>query len=130
MTPEVKAKRHFINRHGPIGFLGGIPTVKDPLTIHHIKAKRNGGTLKIYNLAPLTRSNHDRFNRLEKKLPWVAAHLNEVFLTIDELTDLKTFIEIVQSNKEIIDEYYPQVAYTGNENKGKKKTYKNRSRRR
>lgn len=71
----------------------------DPLTFHHIKPKREGGTTIITNGAPLTISSHTKFHVIERKNYIIAKQLTRLFRSLHEL------------EKSADEEYYDQVRY-------------------
>lgn len=102
MASVKEIKKQLMRTYGKRDFTGRMPTNDDILTVHHIRAKRNGGCLTIYNSALLCRSTHDKFNLIEAKFPLIAETLNEDFQLYKQKGDRR----IMMDNAYYIDKYY------------------------
>jgi hypothetical protein len=71
-----QVKNLLIYNFGASCWLGGKITKKNPLTNHHILAKRDGGETTLDNGALLSQEMHDRFNILEQRYPELAEEIN------------------------------------------------------
>lgn len=89
MASNKKATIKLISVFGHICFLNGVILVKNPITYHHIVAKRNKGKATFENGALLCYLEHQMFNAIENDNKRHAKELNEGFreykLTMDNI---------------------------------------------
>jgi hypothetical protein len=121
MASNKKATIKLISVFGHICFLNGVIFVKNPITYHHIVAKRNKGKATFENGALLCYLEHQMFNAIERDNQRHAEDLNDGFR---EYKKTKNGLIIVQMRK-FVDERINALGYEV-ENKGKLLTLRRR----
>lgn len=88
---------------GGFCYLGGIITIKNPLTIHEIIPKRNGGKRIYINCALLCRLEHDIHNIIEIQKPIFG---NELAYYYHYIRDSRDLLAIKQMRDEVYSMIY------------------------
>lgn len=88
---------------GGFCYLGGIITIKNPLTIHEIIPKRHGGKRIYINCALLCRLEHDIHNIIEIQKPIFG---NELAYYYHYIRDSRDLVTIKQMREEVYNMIY------------------------
>ncbi len=121
MASNKKAIIKLTSVFGHICFLNGVILVKNPITYHHIVAKRNKGKATFENGALLCHLEHQMFNAIERDNQRHAESLNDGFMEYKQTRNR----QIIAQMREFVDERINALGYEV-DNKGKLLTLRRR----
>jgi hypothetical protein len=108
MASNKKATIKLISVFGHVCFLNGVIFVKNPITYHHIVAKRNKGKATFENGALLCYLEHQMFNAIERDNQKHAESLNDGFREYKQTRNR----QIIEQMRKFVDERINALGYT------------------